>query len=91
VTPTARKKMIIESKYDIGQVVQFQRPIKQVNGKTRTIEVHVGFIEKIHINKHGIRYSIPSGGNRGFPGLVPESDVLCVMYPECYFYPSLTD
>ena len=83
--------MQIETKYDIGQVVQFQRPIKQVNGKTRKVEAHVGFIEKIHVSKHGIRYSIPSGGHLGFAGLVPEADVLCVMYPECYFYPGLTD
>jgi hypothetical protein len=82
---------IIEAKYDLGQVVQFHRPIKQVNGKTRDVEVHVGFITSIRFDSHGVRYYTSSGGKLGFAGIVEEDWIKCAMYPDCYFSPSLTD
>lgn len=82
---------IIEAKYDIGQVVQFNRPIRQVNGVTREVEYHVSVIKSIRFDGKGIRYYCCPGGNQGFSGPVEEDWIVGVLYPGCYFAPSLTD
>lgn len=77
--------MQINTKYHIGQVVLFDRPIKQVNGEIREIETHVGIITKIVVYGEGdqvkYHYCTSSGGNQGFNGAVKEDWIKYVMVP----------
>ena len=60
--------MNIETKYAVGDVIRFSRPIKQVNGKSRKPETHVGIIEKIVVTAAGHHYTAKSS----FSGAIRE-------------------
>lgn len=73
--------MEIKTKYDIGQIVLFTRPVKQVDGKTRKEESYVGVIKKIVFVGEGktvkYHYITTSGGDMGYPGPVQEDWIRC--------------
>lgn len=62
-----------ESRYGIGEVVEFRRIVRQVNGKERPPERHVGRISAIHVSA-GLDISYTIEGS--YPSPVPDEDVI---------------
>ena len=64
--------MEIQTKFDIGDMIKFNRVATYVN-KVADPELHLGIIEKILVSKTGISYLMQSS----FQGWVPEEDIIC--------------
>lgn len=66
--------MKLQTKFDIGDMIKFNRVITYVaTKKISDPEIHVGVIEKILVSNTGISYLMLSS----FQGWVPEKDIIC--------------
>lgn len=66
--------MELKTKFDIGDMIKFNRVIMYVaTKKVSDPEIHVGIIEKILVSKTGISYLMHSS----FQGWVSEEDIIC--------------
>ncbi|KKM25239.1 hypothetical protein LCGC14_1597040 [marine sediment metagenome] len=68
--------MEIQTKFEIGDMIKFNRVITYVaKKKISDPEIHVGIIEKILVSKTGISYLMHSS----FQGWVSEEDIICTL------------
>lgn len=68
--------MKIETKYDIGEIVKFNRVITYGGKKKSETEEHVGIIEKILVSGEGkISYLMKSS----YQNWIKEDDILAVL------------
>lgn len=71
--------MQINTRYDIGDIVEFQRTVKQVNGKEREPERHVGIVTSISIHRGGrVGYTLSSS----YTGSVAEENIIARLMRE---------
>jgi len=72
--------MKVETQYDIGQIIKYQKITKNGKGEVIDTDIRVGIIDRILLKANKILYQAPADhGNNGCHGWVEEDDVLCVL------------
>lgn len=67
--------MQVETKYDIGDIIKFNKVTTYSGKKETERELHVGIVEKILISSSGISYLMQSS----YQNWVPEDEIISVL------------